>query len=164
MSPDQFAPAPFPSLALGSAGQAHAFADGVVRPFKPRLTKEQLMNRYTATGFLTRDPEQRELPSGTTVCQMRLAVKGMGPNYATGYIDVAAFGKLSDNCSQYLHKGSQIAVDGRLEHREWGEPGSRRQAHTVIAQEVQFLDRKPTNGDNNPADADEPADGDDIDF
>ena len=47
------------------------------------------MNRYAATGFLTRDPEQRALPSGSTVCQMRLAVKGMGPNYATGYIDVA---------------------------------------------------------------------------
>ena len=88
------------------------------------------MNRYAATGFLTRDPEQRALPSGSTVCQMRLAVKGMGPNYATGYIDVAAFGKLADNCGEYLHKGSQVAVDGRIEHREWDHDGSRRQAHS----------------------------------
>ena len=108
------------------------------------------MNRYAATGFLTRDPEQRALPSGSTVCQLRLAVKGMGPNYATGYIDVAAFGKLADNCIEYLHKGSQVAVDGRIEHREWGEPGSRRQAHSVIAQEVTFLDRKPPNGNSSP--------------
>lgn len=121
------------------------------------------MNRYAATGFLTRDPEQRALPSGTTVCQMRLAVKGMGPNYATGYIDVAAFGKLADNCAEYLHKGSQVAVDGRIEHREWGEPDSRRQAHSVIAQEVTFLDRKPTNGNNSPDDQHQ-EDADDIDF
>jgi single-strand DNA-binding protein len=121
------------------------------------------MNRYAATGFLTRDAEQRALPSGTTVCQMRLAVKGMGPDYATGYIDVAAFGKLADNCAEYLHKGSQIAVDGRIEHREWGEPDSRRQAHSVIDQEVTFLDRKPTNGNSSP-DNEPQEDADDIDF
>ena len=120
------------------------------------------MNRYAATGFLTRDPEQRTLPSGGTVCQLRLAVKGMGPNYATGYIDVAAFGKLADNCAEYLHKGSQVAIDGRIEHREWDHDGSRRQAHSVIAQEVTFLDRKPNNGTSSP---DEPQeDADDIDF
>ena len=120
------------------------------------------MNRYAATGFLTRDPEQRALPSGSTVCQMRLAVKGMGPNYATGYIDVAAFGKLADNCGEFLHKGSQVAIDGRIEHREWDHDGSRRQAHSVIAQEVTFLDRKPNNGNSSPDEARE--DADEIDF
>ena len=92
------------------------------------------MNRYAATGFLTRDPEQRTLPSGGTVCQMRLAVKAMDQRYADGYIDVAAVGKLADSCAEYLHKGSQVAVDGRLEHREWGDADNRRQAHSVIAQ------------------------------
>jgi single-strand DNA-binding protein len=121
------------------------------------------MNRYAATGFLTRDPEQRALPSGTAVCQMRLAVKGMGPNYATGYIDVAAFVKLADNCTEYLHKGSQVAVDGRIEHREWDHDGGRRQAHSVIAQEVTFLDRKPNNGNSSP-DNEPQEDADDIDF
>ncbi len=122
------------------------------------------MNRYAATGFLTCDPETRALPSGTRVCQLRLAVKGMGQKYADGYIDIAAFGKLADNCAEYLHKGSQIAVDGRLEHREWGEANNRRQAHSVIAQEVTFLDRKPANGDA-PSELEDDADSaDDIEF
>ena len=75
------------------------------------------MNRYTATGFLTADPELRQLPSGDAVCNMRLAVKGMAPGYETGYINIGAFGKDAENCQKYLRKGSQIGVDGRLEHR-----------------------------------------------
>jgi single-strand DNA-binding protein len=100
---------------------------------------------------------------------MRLAVKGMGQKYADGYIDVAAVGKLADNCAEYLHKGSQVAVDGRLEHSEWGDAHQRRQAHSVIAQDVTFLDRKPANGDSstgpdeNP-EAVNPSAEDDIDF
>ena len=94
------------------------------------------MNRYAATGFLTREPETQGLPSGTNVCQMRLAVKAMGQRYADGCIDVAACGKLADSCAEYLHKGSQVAVDGRLEHREWGGANNRRQARSVIAQPV----------------------------
>ena len=105
------------------------------------------MNRYTATGFLTADPELRQLPSGSAVCNMRLAVKGMAPGYETGYINIAAFGKDAENCQKYLHKGSQIGVDGRLEHRTWGEEGNRRQSYTVIGQ-VTFLDRPRSNGDN----------------
>lgn len=116
------------------------------------------MNRYVATGFLTTDPEVRELPSGSTVCNLRLAVKGMAPGYKTGYIDIAVFGKDATNCHTYLHKGSQIGVDGRLEHRTWGEEGNRRQSYTVIGQ-VTFLDRPPANNDK-PADTDTDTDTD----
>ena len=113
------------------------------------------MNRYTATGFLTADPELRQLPSGGAVCNLRLAVKDMAPGYETGYINIAAFGKDAENCQKYLHKGSQIGVDGRLEHRIWGEEGNRRQSYTVIVQ-VTFLDRPRSDSESTPPEA-EPA-------
>jgi single-strand DNA-binding protein len=112
------------------------------------------INRVVLVGNLTRDPELRELPSGSSVCNLRIACNGIRRD-AEGeyrerplYFDVAAFGGLAESVARYMHRGSLVAVDGRLEWREWETAEqSKRQAVSVVAESVQFLDRPATHGE-----------------
>src|SRR5688500_17392897 len=105
------------------------------------------INRVVLVGNLTRDPELRHTPSGTAVCSLRLAVNTRRKDGATGewtekpnYFDITVWGNQGENCAQYLAKGRPVAIDGRLEWREWeAQDGSKRQAVEVIADSVQFL-------------------------
>jgi single-strand DNA-binding protein len=105
------------------------------------------INRVVLVGNLTRDPELRHTPSGTAVCSLRLAVNTRRKDAATGewtekpnYFDVTVWGNQGENCAQYLSKGRPVAVDGRLEWREWdAQDGTKRQAVEIIADSVQFL-------------------------
>ena len=108
------------------------------------------VNRYICTGNLTRDPELRELPSGTTVCDLRVAVDAMGRAGEVGYIDVSVYGKPGEAAAQHLTKGWSVAVDGRLDFREWEtDAGDKRHDYTVVGN-VEFLsapralDEEPT--------------------
>ncbi len=97
------------------------------------------VNKYIATGRLTKDPELRSLPSGTTVCELRLAVDGMGRGFETGYINVSVYGKPGEAAAEYLGKGWLVAVDGRLEFGEWeADAGEKRHDYTVVGN-VEFL-------------------------
>jgi single-strand DNA-binding protein len=104
------------------------------------------INRVVLVGNLTRDPELRHTPSGTAVCNLRLAVNTRRKD-ETGqwvdkpnYFDVTVWGNQGERCAQYLAKGRPVAVDGRLEWREWETPeGNKRQAVDVVADTVQFL-------------------------
>ena len=106
------------------------------------------INRVVLVGNLTRDPELRHTPSGTAVCSLRLAVNTRRKDGATGewtekpnYFDVTVWGNQGENCAQYLAKGRPVAIDGRLEWREWeAADEQRRQAVSVVAESVQFLD------------------------
>jgi single-strand DNA-binding protein len=112
------------------------------------------INRVTVTGNLTRDPELRSTGSGTPVCGLRIAVNtrrkdGSGnwidkPNY----FDVTVWGAQGENCSQYLSKGRPVAIDGRLEWREWEKDGQKRQAVEIVADTVQFLGSREGGGEN----------------
>src|SRR5262249_52708800 len=105
------------------------------------------INRVVLVGNLTRDPELRHTPSGTAVCSLRLAVNTRRKDGATGewtekpnYFDVTVWGNQGENCAQYLAKGRPVAIDGRLEWREWeAQDGTKRQAVEIIADTVQFL-------------------------
>ena len=105
------------------------------------------INVVVLTGNLTRDPELRSLPSGTSVCDMRIAVNTRRKNGATGewedkpnYFDVKVWGAQGENCQRFLSKGRPVAVQGRLEWREWEtQDGHKRQAVDIIADTVQFL-------------------------
>ncbi|MBK5115771.1 MAG: single-stranded DNA-binding protein [Thermoleophilia bacterium] len=106
------------------------------------------INRVTITGNLTADPELRALPSGTSVCQLRVAVNHRRKNDSTGewveepnYFNVTVFGAQGDNCANYLSKGRPVAIDGRLRWSEWeAKDGSgKRQKVEIVAQTVQFL-------------------------
>ncbi|MFL5976727.1 MAG: single-stranded DNA-binding protein [Solirubrobacterales bacterium] len=105
------------------------------------------INRVVLTGNLTADPELRSLPSGTSVCKLRVACNTRRKDNSTGewvdkpnYFDVTVWGAQGENCARYLAKGRPVAIDGRLEWREWeGDQGQKRQAIDIIADSVQFL-------------------------
>jgi single-strand DNA-binding protein len=125
------------------------------------------INRVVLVGRLTRDPELRSLPSGSSVCALRIACNGGGRRDDAGevherpnYFDVSIFGAPGDTVARYTRKGSRVGVDGRLEWREWEtEAQERRQAVSVVAERVQFLDAP---GESRaPEGASESAGGDD---
>ena len=104
------------------------------------------INSVVVTGNLTRDPELRQLQSGTSVCKMRIAVntrrKGQDGNWEDkpNYFDVTVWGAQGENCSTYLRKGRPVAISGRLEWREWeAQDGGKRQSVEIVADTVQFL-------------------------
>jgi single-strand DNA-binding protein len=106
------------------------------------------INRVVLTGNLTRDPELRSTASGMSVCSLRVACNTRRKNNATGewedkpnYFDVTVWGAQGENCARFLAKGRPVAIDGRLEWREWEdrESGAKRQAIDIIADAVQFL-------------------------
>ena len=127
------------------------------------------INRVVLTGNLTRDPELRALPSGTSVCSLRVACNTRRKD-ASGewvdkpnYFDVTVWGAQGENCAQYLSKGRPVAVDGRLEWREWEdkETGKKRQSVDIVADSVQFLgsrDGGEGNGSRFTPQSDVPAD------
>ena len=106
------------------------------------------INRVVLVGRLTREPELRALASGSSVCSLRIACNGVrktddGYVERPNFFDVSVFGPPAETVSEYTHKGSRVAIDGRLEWREWETAEKeRRQAVSVVADTVQFLDTK----------------------
>ena len=96
------------------------------------------VNKYICTGRLTKDPELRALPSGTSVCQLRLAVDNMARGREVGFINVSVYGSGGEAAAKYLAKGWLVAVDGRLEYGEWDADGTRRHDYQVVGN-VEFL-------------------------
>jgi single-strand DNA-binding protein len=104
------------------------------------------INRVVLTGNLTRDPELRSLPSGMSVCSLRIASNTRRKG-ATGewedkpnYFSVTVWGAQGENCARFLSKGRPVALDGRLEWREWqGQDGAKRESVEIVADSVQFL-------------------------
>jgi single-strand DNA-binding protein len=105
------------------------------------------INRVVLVGNLTRDPELRHTQGGMPVCSLRIAVNTRRKDAQTGewgekpnYFDVTVWGNQGESCAQYLAKGRQVAIDGRLEWREWeAQDGSKRQAVEIVADTVQFI-------------------------
>jgi single-strand DNA-binding protein len=130
------------------------------------------INRVVLTGNLTRDPELRSLPSGTSVCNLRIASNTRRKDGASGewvdkpnYFDVTVWGMQGENCAQYLAKGRPVAIDGRLEWREWEDKqGNKRQSVDIIADSVQFLGSRDgsENGGRFTPQSDVPADTGDF--
>jgi single-strand DNA-binding protein len=109
------------------------------------------INRVTLVARLTRAPELRALPSGTNVCSLRIACNGVrreaDGDYSErpNYFDVSVYGAAADSVSRYTRKGSRVAIDGRLEWREWETTDQqKRQAVSIVAETVQFLDSPAT--------------------
>lgn len=105
------------------------------------------INRVILTGNLTRDPELRSTGSGMSVCSLRIASNTRRKDNASGewvdkpnYFDVTIWGRQGENAAQYLSKGRPVAIDGRLEWREFTDKeGNKRQAVEIVADNVQFL-------------------------
>lgn len=105
------------------------------------------INRVTITGNLTADPELRSTTGGTPVCSLRVAVNGRRKDQSGNWVDkpnyfnVVVWGAQGQNCANYLSKGRPVAVDGRLDWREWeAKDGSgKRSTIEIVADTVQFL-------------------------
>lgn len=105
------------------------------------------INRVVLVGRLTRDPELRSTPSGTSVCSLRIACNSLHreadgelaerPNF----FDVSVFGAAAESVGAYMRKGRLVGIDGRLSWREWETADEqRRQAVSILADSVQFLE------------------------
>jgi len=123
------------------------------------------MNNVCLVGNMTRDPEIKHLPSGTIVCEMGVAVNDRKPDGNGGYtdyahfFDVTCFGKLAENCGQYLSKGKKVGITGKLEQQRWeADDGSKRSRVKITAFNVEFLTPKDQDGSSSSqgAYADEP--------
>ena len=134
------------------------------------------INRVVISGNLTRDPELKALPSGTSVLEMRLAVNDRRKNAQSGewedhanYVDVIVFGQRGESLTRFLSKGSKIAVAGRLRWREWeNQQGEKRSKLEVVADDVDFMSSRGEGGSDTqsyapPAEA-APDSGEEIPF
>jgi single-strand DNA-binding protein len=101
------------------------------------------INRVIIVGRLSNDVELKYTPGGTAVSKFGIAVGGKPKtdgSDSVSFFNVVVWGKAAENCSNFLSKGKQVAIDGRLEQRSWtAQDGSRRSVVEVIAERVEFL-------------------------
>lgn len=106
-------------------------------------------NKITIVGYLGKDVETRYLPDGTAVASFSVATtekykKDGEWQEKTMWFKVNVWGKQGEACAQYLAKGAQVFIDGRLSVQEYADrDGNQRTSLEVRANDVQFLDRKP---------------------
>jgi single-strand DNA-binding protein len=104
------------------------------------------INRVVIVGRLTRDPDLRALPSGVNVSSLRVACNSSRRETDGSYterpnfFDVSIYGASAESVSRYMRKGSRVALDGRLEWREWETDNQKRQAVSIVADTIQFLE------------------------
>jgi single-strand DNA-binding protein len=102
-------------------------------------------NRIILVGRLTRDPELRATPDGTSVVRFAIAVNRTvrpGAEEQVDYFDIVAFRQLADTVANYTTKGRLVLVEGKLQTRSYTDrEGNRRKAYEVIADTVRFLER-----------------------
>ncbi len=104
------------------------------------------INKVILIGNLGNDPEVRYLPSGQPVANFNIATtekwtgKDGNPGEKTEWHRIVVFGKQAENCKEYLKKGRQVYVEGRLQTREWdNKEGQKQRTTEIIANTVQFL-------------------------
>ena len=104
------------------------------------------MNNIFLIGRLTKDPEQRTTTTGKTVCSFNLAVdrrfKDQDGNKVADFFKCTAWNKTADNIVKYVHKGSQIAIQGELQTEQWEKDGVTHYGVNIIIDNCQFLDTK----------------------
>lgn len=125
------------------------------------------LNQCQFIGRLGKDPELRALPSGETVVNFTIAVGWKAKNGdGTEWVSVTAFGKLAEICSQYLSKGAQVFIQGRMRTDKYMKDGVERYSTKIIADKMQMLGSKGEKPAAKQANDDQPPDdfNDDIPF
>ncbi len=135
------------------------------------------LNKVFIIGNLTRDPELKALPSGIKVCSFSMATNRVYKNKdgqrqdASEFHNIVAFGRVAELTAQYLKKGAQALIEGRMQTRSWEADGQKKYRTEIVADTIQF-GSKPAGGSGAPATggkkgAEEPApieSGDKIDY
>ncbi len=102
------------------------------------------LNKAFIIGNLTRDPEMRALPSGVKVCSFGVATnrvykdKDGKKQESVEYHNITAFAKLGELAGQYLKKGQQVLVEGRIQTRSWETNGEKKSRTEIVADSIQF--------------------------
>jgi len=113
-----------------------------------------MLNKAMIIGNLTREPETRTTPNGQNVTTFSVATNFTWTDQAgqkqkkAEFHNVVAWRKLGDICAQYLHKGSKVFIEGRLQTRDWtGQDGVKRYRTEIIAENMQMLDSRKAGGE-----------------
>lgn len=113
-------------------------------------------NKVILMGNLVRDVESRQTQSGVMICNFTLAVSRKFTSNGqeqeeTCFVDITAFNKTAGICSQFLHKGSPVMIDGRLQLDQWEDrqTGEKRSKLKVLAENVQLLGRREDDSNRN---------------
>lgn len=112
------------------------------------------INKAIIVGHLGKDPETRYAPSGDAICNFTVATSEQWKDKATGekreateWHRIAVFGKLAEICGQYLKKGSQVYIEGRIQTRKWQDKDGQDRYTTEIRCDVmKMLGGKPEGG------------------
>jgi single-strand DNA-binding protein len=113
-------------------------------------------NLVVLTGHLTRDPELRTLPGGSTVCDFGLANNrkwtdgGGNKKEETLFVDCSAWGKTGENIRQYFAKGNPILISGRLTYESWEKDGVKRSRLKITVERFDFVGSKKEESESQP--------------
>jgi len=110
------------------------------------------LNKATLIGNITRDPETRTTPSGTSVASFSIATNFVWKDSAgqmqkkAEFHNIVAWRKLAEICTQYLKKGAKVYIEGRLQTKDWiGQDGVKRYRTEIVADNMIMLDRVNSN-------------------
>ena len=110
-------------------------------------------NKVYLMGNLTRDPEMRTTPTGTSVCQFGMAVNRIYNNSSgerqeeTTFVDIEAWGRQAETISKYVNKGNPLFVEGRLKLDTWeNNEGEKRSRMKVVLENLQFISQRGEGG------------------
>ena len=116
------------------------------------------INRVVISGNLTRDPEVRTTQSGMPVMSLGVAVNDRRKNNQTGewedyanFIDCTMFGTRAQSVSQYLSKGTKVAIEGKLRWSQWERDGQKRSKIEVIVDDLEFMQSRGAGGNQAPS-------------
>lgn len=114
------------------------------------------LNKAMVIGNLTRDPEMRTTPSGAQVASFSVATSLVWTDQSgqqqkkTEFHNIVAWRKLAEICGQYLHKGSKVYIEGRLQTTDWtGQDNIKRYRTEIVAENMIMLDRQGAGNGNN---------------
>ena len=130
------------------------------------------LNKVLIIGHLGRDPEMRYTPSGRPVTTFSVATSRSWKTSEgerkteTEWFNIVAWGSLAEICNQYLKKGQQVYIEGRLQTRRWeDDDGNKRSTTEVVAREMTMLgDRRDRKEDEGEHEVDESDTGDEDEF
>jgi len=114
------------------------------------------LNKAILYGNLTRDPELKSLPSGAQVCEFGIATnrtwkdKNGAKQESVDYHNIVVFGRQAEIVKQYLHKGSGLFIEGRIQTRSWdAQDGTKRYRTEIVADRIQFGPKSGSGGTYN---------------
>lgn len=111
--------------------------------WKNHKETKKMLNSIILTGRFTKDPLFTELKNGVQIAEFDIAVDNLGKDAGTTFLTCKAFNKLAVNVNEYCHKGSKVAVAGRIQQRSYlAKDGTKRSVYEILCDNIEFLDPK----------------------